>query len=87
VLCHQPPFAKALGDTASPQVRAAGGLPPEARRAKGGGAEGNRTPDLVIANDALSQLSYGPVTMRTRRYECLAAQSSMRFWTMRGLAG
>ena len=26
----------------------------------GGGAEGNRTPDLVIANDALSQLSYGP---------------------------
>jgi len=25
--------------------------------------------------------------MRTRRYECLAAQSSMRFWTMRGLAG
>ena len=27
---------------------------------KDGGAEGNRTPDLVIANDALSQLSYGP---------------------------
>ncbi len=26
-----------------------------------GGAEGNRTPDLVIANDALSQLSYGPI--------------------------
>ena len=26
----------------------------------GGGAEGNRTPDLVIANDALSRLSYGP---------------------------
>ena len=26
-----------------------------------GGAEGDRTPDLVIANDALSQLSYGPV--------------------------
>jgi hypothetical protein len=25
-----------------------------------GGAEGNRTHDLVIANDALSQLSYGP---------------------------
>ena len=25
-----------------------------------GGAEGNRTPDLVIANDALSQLSYSP---------------------------
>ncbi len=28
-----------------------------------GGAEGNRTPDLVIANDALSQLSYGPCEM------------------------
>jgi len=25
-----------------------------------GGAEGDRTPDLVIANDALSQLSYCP---------------------------
>lgn len=25
-----------------------------------GGAEGDRTPDLVIANDALSHLSYGP---------------------------
>ena len=25
-----------------------------------GGAEEDRTPDLVIANDALSQLSYGP---------------------------
>jgi hypothetical protein len=30
-----------------------------------GGAEEDRTPDLVIANDALSQLSYGPVTGRT----------------------
>ena len=27
---------------------------------KDGGAEGNRTPDLDIANVALSQLSYGP---------------------------
>src|SRR5438105_7751754 len=26
----------------------------------GGGAEGNRTPDLLIANEALSLLSYGP---------------------------
>ncbi len=25
-----------------------------------GGAEGNRTPDLRIANATLSQLSYGP---------------------------
>src|SRR3954471_1417775 len=28
----------------------------------GGGAEGGRTPDLLIANEALSQLSYGPGT-------------------------
>ncbi len=28
-----------------------------------GGAEGNRTPDLVNASDALSQLSYGPDPM------------------------
>ena len=30
-------------------------------REAGGGAEGNRTPDLRIANATLSQLSYGPV--------------------------
>ncbi len=27
---------------------------------EGGGADRDRTDDLVIANDALSQLSYGP---------------------------
>ena len=27
-----------------------------------GGAEGDRTPDLDIANVALSQLSYGPIS-------------------------
>ncbi len=27
-----------------------------------GGAEGSRTPDLLIANEALYQLSYGPRT-------------------------
>jgi hypothetical protein len=32
----------------------------------GGGAEGNRTPDLVIANDALSQLSYSPDPLEAR---------------------
>ena len=32
-----------------------------ANAARRGGAEGNRTPDLIIANDALSQLSYSPV--------------------------
>jgi hypothetical protein len=29
-----------------------------------GGAEGNRTPDLLNAIQALSQLSYGPELMR-----------------------
>ena len=32
-------------------------------QSKGGGAEGDRTPDLVIANDALSHLSYGPTRL------------------------
>jgi hypothetical protein len=31
-------------------------------RLTGGGAVGDRTPDLLIANEALSQLSYGPET-------------------------
>ena len=35
------------------------GLPAEAL-AKAGGAEGNQTPDLFIANEALYQLSYSP---------------------------
>ena len=32
-----------------------------------GGAEGYRTPDLLIANEALSQLSYGPSRVATAR--------------------
>ena len=32
------------------------------------GAEGNRTPDLLNAIQALSQLSYGPITHTPRRY-------------------
>ena len=44
----------------APFARSPGGLPSAARRAEDGGAEGNRTPDLLIANEALSQLSYGP---------------------------
>ena len=42
-----------------------------------GGAEGDRTPDLVIANDALSQLSYCPAPMplsRARRRDCQAPE-------------
>src|SRR3712207_6003015 len=33
---------------------------------RGGGAEGNRTPDLLIANEALSQLSYSPAPPAAR---------------------
>ncbi len=41
---------------------------PEIIRAHGyGGAREDRTPDLVIANDALSQLSYGPNVSRPDR--------------------
>ena len=35
------------------------------RNATQNGAEGNRTPDLLNAIQALSQLSYGPVTITT----------------------
>src|SRR6266567_9442838 len=38
--------------------------PRVAQRAKRGGARRDRTADLVIANDALSQLSYGPLLDR-----------------------
>ena len=31
--------------------------------AKAGGAEGSRTPDLLIANETLYQLSYDPTEM------------------------
>jgi hypothetical protein len=34
-----------------------------------GGAEGIRTPDLLIANEALSQLSYSPEIRRPRRWD------------------
>ena len=52
-----------------------------------GGAEGNRTPDLVIANDALSQLSYGPVFRVPARpgfgSACASpAQSSRQGWRL-----
>src|SRR3979411_3251979 len=56
--------------------------PRVARRAKRGGARRDRTADLVIANDALSQLSYGPiatafnVTADNRRHLQSAPRSS-----------
>src|SRR3954447_16541701 len=45
--------------------------PRVARRAKRGGARRDRTADLVIANDALSQLSYGPVATASRGPEAI----------------
>jgi hypothetical protein len=41
----------------------AGGI----RATGNGGAERNRTADLLIANEALSQLSYGPGALRAKR--------------------
>ena len=41
-------------------------MPVCAVRAKTGGAEGIRTPDLLIANETLYQLSYDP---NRKRYE------------------
>ena len=41
-----------------------------------GGAEGNRTPDLDVANVALSQLSYGPL-----RWIVVHRVFSKAFWT------
>ena len=40
--------------------------PQLAKQAKAGGARRDRTADLVIANDALSQLSYGPIVAASR---------------------
>src|SRR5260370_40546608 len=53
----RPVFAEASTDS---------NCPDEALAEAGGGAEGGRTPDLLIANEALSQLSYGPAKMQPR---------------------
>ena len=64
------------------------GLPPEARshfrRAKGGGRRGDRTPDLVIANHALSQLSYAPTRwwLATRSSLGFQASEGWLFWVL-----
>jgi YggT family protein len=56
------PFGLRRGSLRLLRVRQVSGLaePKLAKRAKAGGARRDRTADLVIANDALSQLSYGP---------------------------
>jgi hypothetical protein len=41
-------------------------------RTKDGGAEGSRTPDLLIANETLYQLSYDPVPPLKQTGICLA---------------
>jgi hypothetical protein len=56
---HSVAFAKALAGNRSSKF----GLPTEAvLAAKVGGARRNRTDDLLLAKQALSQLSYGPVS-------------------------
>ena len=52
------PLAR-LGPTANGVVRTGRGV-----RAKNGGADGNQTHDLFIANEALYQLSYCPMQGR-----------------------
>ena len=44
----------------------------------GGGAEGNRTPDLLIANEALSQLSYSPIPRSSGRSGRRRARTMLR---------
>ena len=43
---------------------------------QGGGAEGNRTPDLLIANEALYQLSYSPAVLAAEKCQPDAVKSS-----------
>jgi hypothetical protein len=46
----------------------------------GGGEEENRTPDLVIANDALSQLSYPPNFQILEPSNCGTSASGLADW-------
>ena len=50
-----------------------------------GGDEGDRTPDLLTASQALSQLSYAPVTKRYYRGMFLVVQEV--FWLVFLLTG
>ena len=75
-------FAEGYGGTAFARSSVGPAQPKLAQRAKAGGAERDRTADLVIANDALSQLSYGP--FGGGNYERRRAVSSAGFWTRGG---
>src|ERR1051326_1823556 len=53
-------------------------------RAKDGGAEGSRTPDLLIANETLYQLSYDPIQLNCN---CLQREIQRRdFQLLRGFS-
>src|SRR5690606_25175526 len=72
---HSPPAVK----PANTVVRFRGRLPTPpgaSAREQDGGAEGSRTPDLVIANDALYQLSYGPPIPTAGRFQARARHRS-----------
>ena len=43
-----------------------------------GGAEGIRTPDLLIANEPLYQLSYDPIISKGQRLRHISAHSFAR---------
>ena len=55
-------FAKATEDTPV-RSKPPQGSPCEALAKQGGGAERDRTDDLLLAKQALSQLSYGPLAL------------------------
>jgi YggT family protein len=52
--------------------------PKQAQPAKAGGARRDRTADLVIANDALSQLSYGPIATASKEGSQQSAPFTIR---------
>ena len=77
--------------TPDPQVRSLVLYPTELRahmkRLYRGGAREDRTPDLVIANDALSQLSYGPTRpriIRVGRNRCQHPKQRKNWRRLRG---
>src|SRR6185437_16103639 len=62
----QPDFAlTGYAGRHAPSLRLCAAAPRVARRAKRGGARRDRTADLLHAMQALSQLSYGPLTFST----------------------
>ena len=50
-------------------------------RADAGGAEEIRTPDLLLAKEALSQLSYGPAIVETLQAAMRPGLSGGPWWT------